>query len=51
MMDRTFGAMIAVPMPWASLAATRKPASGAAAHSAEVTVNVAIPTQNNRLRP
>jgi len=50
-MDRTFGAMIAAPTPCARRAATRKPASGAAAHNADVTVNVAIPTQNSRLRP
>ncbi len=50
-MDSTFGAMMPAPMPWASLAATRNPASGAAAHSAEVTVKAASPMQNALLRP
>jgi hypothetical protein len=38
-------------MPCARRAAIRKPASGAAAHSAEATVNTAIPAQNIFLRP
>ena len=43
--------MMAAPTPWARRAATRKPALGAAAHRADVTVKVAIPTQNSFLRP
>jgi hypothetical protein len=50
-MDRTFGAMMAAAKPWASRAATRKPASGAAAHSADVIVNSPSPTQNISRRP
>ncbi len=50
-MDSTFGAMIAAATPCASRAATRKPACGARAHSAEATVNPKSPAQNIRLRP
>ena len=51
MMDSTFGAISAPPMPWASRAATSTAAVGASPHSAEASANSARPMQKTRLRP